>query len=108
MRLKKVILGLAVLTLLVLMTSTALACEPPPPLEPGHSPGYWKHEIRAQLFHRGAKHYSPAAYWAIFDATGFSDPNLVYEWLWDKDYKYMWLDVANAFNAAAGLGPYNG
>lgn len=98
---------LALIALMVLMVPAALACEPPPP-EPGLSPGFWKHEIRAQLYDRGAKHYSPAEYWAIFDKTGFTDPNMVYMWLWDNDYKSMWLDIANAFNEAAGLGPYNG
>ncbi len=109
MKFNKIALSLTMLALMVLMAPIVFACEPPPPppCEPGYSPGYWKHEIRAQLYDKGAKHYSPAEYWIIFGNTGFIDPYLVYDWLWDNDYKYMWLDIANAFNEAAGLGPYS-
>jgi len=104
MKISRIVLGLAMLAFVV---PFVFACEPPPP-EPGLSPGYWKHEIRAQLYDRGAKHYTPDEYWAIFGETGFADPYEVYDWLWDNAYKSIWLDVANAFNEAAGLGPYNG
>jgi len=109
MRLNKVVLGLAVLTLMV---PFAFACEPP--LEPGYSPGYWKHNVRVYVEDRGSYSGGETAasmeYYASVIAGAHSGftlewANMVF-WSKDKTLKSMWLTVANWFNAAAGLAPY--
>jgi len=112
MKLKNLALGLTAVMLTAMMISIAFACEPPPP-PPGHSPGYWKHNVRVYVEGRGS--YSgeeTPALMESYEATiAGAHPGFTLEWanmiFWDTDYKYMWLTVANWFNEAAGLAPYS-
>ncbi|MDH5495430.1 MAG: hypothetical protein OEY24_07005 [Candidatus Bathyarchaeota archaeon] len=107
---RKVALGVTVFALMVLIVSPVFACEPPPP-EPGYSPGFWKHEVRAYVEGKGRLHHTMAemesfeSYIITYIDSGFtlSWANMAF---WDKSMKSMWLTVANWFNEAAGLAPY--
>lgn len=101
MRLNKVALGLALLAMTVLMVSPVFACEPP--LEPGLSPGYWKHQVKVYFTGRGHAHVDGAT----LESYGI-DLVSAYEVFTNPALNHMWLDLANDFNAAAGLAPYNG
>lgn len=112
---KKIALALIAAALTLLMAPVVFACEPPPPppQEPGLSPGFWKHDVRAKLYRIGRLHYSDSDIEAFEAYIGeYISPGFTLEWahivFWDKEYKYMWLTVANWFNEAAGLAPYNG
>jgi len=108
MKIRKSALGLAAVTLTALMVSIAFACE----LPPGHSPGYWKHNVRVYV--EGVGSYSGSETAATMEsyeaAIASAHPGFTLEWanmiFWDNAYKYMWLTVANWFNEAAGLAPY--
>ena len=97
--------------MLMITVPFALACEPP--LQPGHSPGYWKHNVRVYVEGRGS--YSGgenAVSMESYEAYIIENiaPSFTLEWanmiFWSKSYKYMRLTVANWFNEAAGLAPY--
>jgi len=108
MKLRKFALGLTAVTLTALMVSMAFGCE----LPPGYSPGYWKHNVKVYVEGIGSySGYESAATMEAYEAAiasahpGFTLElaNMIFQ---DKDYKYLWLPLANAFNAAAGLAPY--
>jgi len=112
MKLSRIALGFAMLALVV---PFAFACEPPPPPPPGHSPGYWKHNVR--VYCRGIAHYNNEeststmeAYEAYIIAN--IDSGFTLCWadmvMWNNAFKSIWITVADYFNEAAGLGPYNG
>ena len=95
--------GMAVLlSIMLLAIPTAFACEPPP--EPGHSPGYWKHQCQVWVTGRGHLHETNIEWLATQTSAG--DVYAAYAIFKDPGLNWMWLDLANEFNAAAGYGPY--
>ena len=125
MKSKKIVIGIAAVALLALMISNVYAhCG----CHPGLSPGYWKHNVK--VYNGG-----PGAYSAPFEdhphetsesMLGYADvilgpedqtleqENAYLVWangiFQSKDplVRAGWLDLANAFNAAAGYNPYVG
>ena len=85
-----------------------------PCLGTGRSPGYWKHNVK--VYNGGPGHYSGDPHES--DATmeqyeaeiQIDHPGFTLEWanemFQDNAHKDMWLTIANWFNAAAGLQPY--
>lgn len=81
----------------------------------GLSPGYWKHNVKVYNGGRGSysgdPHITPAQLesYAAYIAANFQ-PGFTLAWanerFQNKEYKHMWLTIANWFNAAAGLMPY--
>lgn len=87
------------------------------PRPPGLSPGYWKHNVNVYITGRGSYSGDPhitaaqlEEYEAYIKANFYSDFTLqwAYNQFKDPKCKGMWLTIANWFNAAAGLAPYNG
>jgi hypothetical protein len=113
MKLRRIALGIAALTVMVLLVSTASACEP------GLSPGYWKHNVK--VYNGGPGHYSGdpkesdtsmEGYAAIILGTSDHAQIVAYlDWVndmfQDSAHNDMWLELANLFNAAAGRLPYS-
>jgi hypothetical protein len=123
MKLDRIALCLATVTLIVLMVSTASACD-----LPGLSPGYWKHNVKVYM--GGPGHYSAPSddlphetkksmedYAAIILAAHAGDgippsvdtPAEFLEWangrFQNNEFKKAdpsWLTIANWFNLAAG------
>lgn len=107
---------------------------PPPPLEAGHSPGYWKHQFNAYYEGKGnpqeawgdlesytgkinAYYGSTPPYFegyplppvSSFDhnndgAFGTEDAHYMFT---DSEHHTLWLGLANWYNWASGLGPYS-
>ncbi len=113
MKIRKIIISLAALTLLALAVSNTFAAYACPP---GLSPGYWKHNVK--VYCGGPGHYSGDPketdasmenYESIIQGWGY--PWFTLEWANERfqnnQYKNLWLDLANAFNAAAGRLPYS-
>ena len=73
-------------------------------LEPGYSPGYWKHQCKVWILERGHLHEPDLD---IYAASFGYDVQQAYDEFTDgnnSDGHWTWL--ANEFNAAAGYGPY--
>jgi hypothetical protein len=113
MKMNRIALGIAALTVMVLLVSTASACT-----LPGLSPGYWKHNVK--VYCGGPGHYSGDPHetddsmesyelWIRNNIAGQGSFTL--EWanerFQDNAYKSMWLTIANWFNAAADRFPYS-
>jgi len=86
----------------------------PPEQGEGLSPGYWKHNVNVYNggngSYSGDPHITAAQleeYEGIIAAIhpGFTLAEAQHMF-WDKSHKSMWLEIANWFNAAAGLPPY--
>jgi hypothetical protein len=81
----------------------------------GLSPGYWKHNVKVYNGGRGSysgdPHITPAQLeaYATYIAANYY-PGFTLAWANERfqnnAYKDMWLTIANWFNAAAGLLPY--
>ncbi len=124
MRLNKIALGLAALTLIVLMVPFVFANGVPPPPEPGYSLGYWKHQLKAHYNGRGhmqvswedMEDYACAIDWELkslgqieeFDYDGDGDFTTwdAYLAFNDPSWNHKWTPIANWFNWAAGYAPY--
>jgi hypothetical protein len=82
---------------------------------PGLSPGYWKHNVKVYCGgpgqYSGETDQSMEQYEAIiqgwYPSAGFTleMANYIFQ---DNAMKYLWLPLANVFNAAAGRLPYSG
>jgi len=114
MRLKKIALGSTVIMLLALMVPMVFA-NGNGNGEPGYTPGFWKHNIGVAIGE------NPGGYSAFSDGTKLTEVMLqgyadlvpvtlpeAYEALSAKGpgMNTVRADMANAFNDAAGLGPY--
>ncbi len=81
----------------------------------GLSPGYWKHNVKVYNGGRGSysgdPHITPTQLeaYATYIAANYH-PGFTLSWANERfqnnAYKDMWLTIANWFNAAAGLLPY--
>lgn len=127
---KKMLIGISAVALLALMISNVYAGASCPP---GLSPGYWKHNVK--VYNGGPGHYSAqeegmdhetdASMLAYAKAIlGYSNPygitipagltpaqflawaNGIFQS--KQTYPGQWLNLANAFNSAAGRNPYMG
>jgi len=114
MRLKKIALGATVIMLFALLVPIVFA-NGNGNGGPGYTPGFWKHNIGVALG------YNPGSYSAFNDGTKLTEIMLedyadivgvtleeAYEALTAKGpgMNTVRADMANAFNDAAGLGPY--
>jgi len=106
---KKTLIGIVTVAFVALMITNASACLP------GYTPGFWKHNIGVALG------YNPGAYSAFRDGTKLTAAMLAgyattvgvtleaaYAALSAKGpgMNTVRADMANAFNAAAGYGPF--
>lgn len=106
---KKTLIGIVAVAFAALMIANAFACEP------GYTPGFWKHNIGVALG------YNPGDYSAFSDGTKLTAAMLAgyattvgvtleeaYEALSAKGpgMDTVRADMANAFNTAAGYGPF--
>jgi hypothetical protein len=109
MKLNRIALCLATVTLIVLMVSTASACYP------ALSPGYWKHNVKVYCggpgSYSGEPHETAASMEYYESIIASSHPGFTLEWANERfqnnAYKSMWLTIANWFNAAADRYPYS-
>ena len=111
MKVNRIALSLISVALIVLMVSTAYACE-----LPGLSPGYWKHNVK--VYCGGPGHYSGDPHedaasmerYETYIIANFKG-DFTLEWantqFQNNAYKSMWLTIANWFNAASGRLPYS-
>ncbi len=130
MKSKRIAIGIAAVTILALMISSVYAGTGCPP---GLSPGYWKHNVK--VYNGGPGHYSAqeegmdhetdetmlgyaTAILGFVNPYGITiPPGLTPEEFlaWANNifqnkqtYPGEWLNLANAFNSAAGRSPYLG
>ncbi len=125
----------ALLTMLVTVSPALCECVPPPCppcYPPGESPGYWKHEVVAYVEGRGRLHTDIISLTSAIDASSSWRGGMVYDdfgyWLpglpdtnsndafdindayaifTNGAYRGLRLGLANWYNWAAGLAPYD-
>ena len=73
-------------------------------LEPGYSPGYWKHQCKVMILGRGHLHEPGLA--ALAASFGYTVQQAFDEFNEGNNSDGHWTWLANQFNDAAGLGPY--
>ena len=73
-------------------------------LEPGYSPGYWKHQCRASFLGRGRLHETDLD--GLLTIVGLSLEDAYLEFTTGNNSDGHKTDLANLFNAAAGYGDY--
>ena len=96
-------LGLA-LIMAILLTSIPVAFANGNGGEPGYSPGYWKHQCKASFLGRGRLHETEIV--ALAASIGYTVEEAYLEFTTGNNSDGAWTDLANLFNAAAGLDPY--
>ncbi len=74
--------------------------------EPGYSPGYWKHQCKAYVLERGRLHYTRAELEDFAAEFGYEVMDAYLEFTTGNNSGGAWTDLANLFNDAAGLDPY--
>ncbi len=130
MKSKRIVIGIAAVTTLALMMSSVYASTSCPP---GLSPGFWKHNVK--VYCGGPGHYSSpeegmdrltdtdmlnyaTAILGFVNPYGITIPDSAkvsadafLHWangILQDPTNPMWLNLANAFNSAAGRAPYLG
>ena len=72
--------------------------------EPGYSPGYWKHQCKVWILGRGRLHEAELD--DLADSFGYTVMDAYLEFTTGNNSDGAWTDLANQFNDAAGLDPY--
>ena len=111
---KKLLIGMMAVALLALMVANVYAC-----VGPGLSPGFWKHNIGVYLGENNGEYSDPGYTWVVSKetmgdwlGTHWSQAELeaAYEALSTKGGgaagAAIRVGMANVFNAAADLTPY--
>ena len=88
----------------MLMTAIPAAFANGNGLEPGYSPGYWKHQCKAWVTGRGRLHREDLDVLAGLVGIPIVDAYEIFTTGNNADGR--WTDLANQFNAAAGYGDY--
>ena len=72
-------------------------------LEPGYSPGYWKHQCKAYVYGRGHLHEDIETLAGMLFMTVEEALEI---FTTGNNSDGTWTDLGNLFNWAAGYGPY--
>ncbi len=99
-------LGLALIMAMLMTAIPAAFANGNGGREPGYSPGYWKHQCKAWVTGRGRPHYTYAQLTEWANDFGYTVEIAYDEFTTGNNADGAWTDLANLFNDAAGLDPY--